>query len=292
MRLSIITLNYKKPQMTVDCLASVAKQYKRYIDAGDCEIIVVDNASGDDSVPYLRKHVKGWKNVRVVASDRNGGFGAGNNLGVAHAKGEYVLFLNNDTIVKDASAWEMIALMKADERIGAMGGILRNMDGAPQISSGKFFSPLSLIAYLSGFEQFFMSSPKASGRLALVDWIKGAYLLIQRKTFLGIGGFDEHIFMYTEDMELCMRLKKAGYQLYIYPHTHVLHKDNGSSNRTFAVIHITRNIPYVLKKHRQYGLWVLAVALIYIKSVLLVLIGKCTGNTYLSQTYAQVLRPR
>src|SRR6185369_12887008 len=103
MLLSIITLNYKKPQLTLDCMASLDEQFSKEFEENKIELLVVDNDSGDDSVAVLKDAIKkeSYKNMHVIANTENAGFGKGCNRGAKEAKGEYLLFLNNDTLVKD-----------------------------------------------------------------------------------------------------------------------------------------------------------------------------------------------
>src|SRR5690348_1453154 len=103
MLLSIVTLNYKKKDLTIACITSLWEQYQAEFRENKMEVIIVDNDSQDDSVEEIRKEIsgKGFKNMQVVANSSNAGFGAGCNLGADKSTGELILFLNNDTVVKD-----------------------------------------------------------------------------------------------------------------------------------------------------------------------------------------------
>src|SRR5258708_565671 len=106
MKLSIITLNFRKPELTMSCMESLYSIYKNQFETGAFELIIVDNFSEDDSMQRLRDELKKqkYKNYNLFTNDKNAGFGAGNNLGAKKAKGEYLLFLNNDTIVRSGIA--------------------------------------------------------------------------------------------------------------------------------------------------------------------------------------------
>src|SRR5882757_11209183 len=120
MLLSIITLNYKKPQLTLACMASVHEQFKKEFEENSIELLIVDNDSGDDSVAVLREAIKKerYKNTHVIANSENAGFGKGCNVGASAAKGTYFLFLNNDTIVKDKGIVAMSSYLEEHPKIG------------------------------------------------------------------------------------------------------------------------------------------------------------------------------
>jgi GT2 family glycosyltransferase len=122
-----------------------------------------------------------------------------------------------------------------------------------------------------------------------VAWVKGALLMIRKELFERLKGFDEEICMYTEDMELCYRAKEIGEKVYFYPTKDILHKDQGSSNRTFAIINIYKGILYFYKKHMPAWQMHFVRALLISKATILVIVGTITHNTYLSSTYAQAL---
>ena len=109
MLISIITLNYKKENLTLSCMESLYVQFKEEFEKDLFELIIVDNASGGDSVKVLQSQIskKKYTNIQLIESNENGGFGKGCNLGATKARGEYLLFLNNDTVVKDSGILKM-----------------------------------------------------------------------------------------------------------------------------------------------------------------------------------------
>jgi len=289
-KLSIVTLNYKKPQLTLACLDSVYKQYKKDLEDNFCEVIVVDNASSDDSVQVIQKAIikHKYKNVRLIANKTNDGFGAGNNTGAAKAKGEYICFLNNDTIVQDRGFLDMALFLDSHPTVGILGGQLRNFNGSLQPSSGKFYTLVNILLLMLGMQRYGLldKSPK---QIELVDWVKGGLLMIRKEVFDKLNGFDENIFMYTEDMELCFRAKIQGFPTYFYPFVNVLHKEHGSSNRTFAIVNIYKNLLYFYKKHKSSWEYLFVKDLLTVKAKMLVWFGKICHNNYLIQTYEQAL---
>lgn len=124
MLLSIITLNYKKPHLTLACLASLYEQFKKEINDGMIEIIVVDNASGDTSVKQFQeaKKKENYQHLTIIENVKNEGFGKGNNGGAKQSKGEFFLFLNNDTVVKDRGILAMAQYLQIHPDIAILGG--------------------------------------------------------------------------------------------------------------------------------------------------------------------------
>lgn len=286
MQLSIVTINYKKPQLTVACIASLYKQYAEQFEKNLFEVIVVDNFSQDDSVAVLEKEIKKqkYKNVSVVANTVNSGFGGGNNFGVKHAKGEVVLLLNNDTVVGEGLDSMLVWFLDHPE-VGILGGPLKNKNGSEQSSVGSFFSLFQTFLLLVGWETF----KKNPQRITRVDWVKGALLMIRKDLYETLQGFDEQIFMYTEDMELCYRARQIGVQTYFYPDVAVIHEDQGSSSRSFAIINIYKGIVYFYKKHKSWVALQVVKFLLLSKAVLLILYGKLVKNEYLVGTYEKAL---
>lgn len=252
------------------------------------EYIVVDNDSQDDSADILSKEVKKYPGFHFIQNPKNNGFGAGNNLGVSYAKGEYILFLNNDTQIHGKGILEMVSFLETHLDVGIVGGELKNFDKSPQSSVGKFYTLWQVLLLLLGMQRFGLTDQNPT-HPSQVAWVKGALMMVRKKLFEKIDGFDEKIFMYTEDMELCYRASKTGARIYFYPTDGILHKDQGSSNRTFAIVHIFSGILYFYKKHKTPLEYAIVRLLLQTKATILLILGKITRNTYLTSTYAQAL---
>lgn len=289
MKLSIITINYKKPQLTARCMASLYKEYKTFFENNEFELIIVDNASGDDSVNLLNKEIvkNSYKNMSVVAHTENNGFGGGNNFGVAHATGDYMLFLNNDTVVGKGLNNMLFHLVDHPE-IGILGGQLKNMDGSLQSSVGQFYFLPYVFLLMLGMErfEFLETSPD---EITKVDWVKGACMMMRKDLFNTLKGFDEKIFMYTEDMELCYRAHLIGKDSYFFPQIDIRHEDQGSSSRAFAIVQIYKGIIYFYKKHRSFLELQIVKLLLLTKASLLLLYGRLAKNEYFVTTYEKAL---
>jgi GT2 family glycosyltransferase len=288
MDLSIIILNYNTKELTIECINSIVAQYKEELEKGIFEIILVDNASNDGSVESLSKLKTKIANFQLIESKENLGFSKGCNLGAGNAKGEYILFLNSDTEIKDQGLKKMVEYFKKNKQIGVLGGALKNEDGTSQSSAGKFYNLLNLTQMLMGFERvgFLRESPK---EIKKVDWVSGACLMMRRKIFKIVGGFEKELFMYGEDTELCFRANKNGFPTFFYPEIMLFHKERGSSNRSFAIINIYKSILFFYKKYMPAWQYKIAGFLLHTKSFILNTVGILTGNKYLKDTYGQTL---
>ena len=277
---SIVILSYNTKQLLEACLTSIYTQIKQT----PFEVIVVDNASTDASCEMVKKK---FKKARLIQNSENVGFAKGNNIAAEHAKGEFLLFLNSDTEVVDDTLKEMIGYLQNNKQVGITGGKLVEASKKPQQSYGRFLTFTSVFLLL-----FFPSLVHKKEYLTSkeVDWVSGAFMLIRRSLFTSVGSFDPHFFMYVEDMELCLRIKKAGYTTVYFPHASVKHVGQGSSNRAFAVLHIYTGILYYFKKHKSTVEYTLVKILLRIKTYSALLLGILTGNKYLLLTYKQVLR--
>ena len=291
MLLSIILLNYTKAHLTIACLASLYAQFGKELDEKKFEIRIVDNASPDDSIRLLQENIKQqkYKSITLIENKNNDGFGTGCNLGAKNAQGTYLLFLNNDTIVKDRGILKMAEYLEEKKEISFLGGPLTNFDGTPQSSVGTFYTPFKVLLLLAGMQRYGIVDNNPT-EITQVDWVKGALLMVRKEIFEKLQGFDEKIFMYTEDMELCYRAKMHGYPVYFYPEVTILHQDQGSSNRTFAIVNIYKNILYFYRKHRPLSEYLFVKSILRAKALTLIGVGKLLKKSYYIQTYEKALK--
>lgn len=282
-KLSIVILNYKTKELTLKCVESISEMYERELEEKILEIVLVDNNSGDDSIDAFKKS-KYHQFFSLIEGKENLGFGRGNNLGAKHAKGKFLLFLNSDTEVKDKGLLGMAAYMEKNEKVGILGGKLFFPNGKIQTSVGKFYTLPYLFLMLFGFERlgFIRKSPK---EIEKVDWVSGASLMIGKELFDKLNGFDKNIFMYMEDVEICYRAKEIGYSTAFYPNVSILHKERGSSNKTFAILNIYKGVIYFYKKHKPFWQYLIARILLSLKALVSLLIGVLTFNKNLISTY-------
>ncbi len=288
MTLSIVILSYNTPDLIKDCVNSLIDQFGSEIDENIVEIIIVDNASEEKNLKEVEELTKN-KKVKLIKSNENLGFGRGCNLGAENSKGDFVLFLNSDTKTLDKGFLRMVEYLKENEEIAILGGKLTNFDGTPQVSVGKFYTLSNFFIMIFGGERFGLlkSSPN---KICEVDWVAGANFMVNKNLFNKIGGFDKNIFMYVEDMELCFRAKKNGYKTYFYPDVKVLHKEQGSSNKGFAIVNIYKGILYFYKKHQSKLSYHIVKSTLFTKALGVYLLGKISNNSSYTKTYGEALR--
>jgi GT2 family glycosyltransferase len=234
LQLSIIIINYNVKYFLEQCLSSVVKA----LESVDSEIFVVDNASSDGSVAYLKPR---FPSVNFIINNTNTGFGKANNKALAKCTGKYVLFLNPDTIVPEDCFIKCIRFMEENGDAGAVG--VRMINGAgvflPE-SKRSLPTPATAFYKLTGLSRLFPNS-KIFSRYALgylneyenqpVDVLAGAFLLARKDLLVGLKGFDEAFFMYGEDIDLCFRIKKSGYTNYYFSQTTIIHFKGESTKK-------------------------------------------------------------
>ncbi len=287
-KLSIVVLSYNTKDLILNCLKSVISQYKKSLEQKEFEILVVDNASSDDSASAILNLRSKILNLTLIQNKENVGFAKGCNIGAKSASGEYVLFLNSDTVVEDDGLLKMVEFLDKNPNVAILGGKLMNDDGSSQKSTGKFYSLFNLFIMLLGLERLGLlrSSPNEIKR---VDWVSGACMMVRKNIFEKLSGFDEKLFMYMEDMEICFRVKKLGFPTYFYPNLSLKHKSQGSSNRTFAIINIYKGILHFYSKHKTRFEYLIAKALLVLKAEILICIGFLTFNSVLRDRYRKAI---
>lgn len=231
MNLSILIINWKSAHYLRPCLASVFRETQGI----EFEVIVVDNASYDGSAELIRTE---FPQVTFIQNDQNQGFAKANNLGYRHSSGEILVFLNPDTEVIGNALPTMCSHLRSMPKAGALGCLLLNSDLSVQTSCVQAF-PTILSQMLDGdylrqlFPRWSIWGTKAlvdyGGNPVLVDAVSGACLMVERTAFEAVGLFSEDYFMYTEDLELCYKIWKAGYSIYHINDAKVIHHGKGSA---------------------------------------------------------------
>lgn len=229
--LSIVIVSWNTRDLLAACLDALARPGGA--PAGS-EVIVVDNASEDDSVAFLRAHVPG---VRLIENCVNGGFATATNQGLAIARGDHLLLLNSDTVVRPGALEAMITYLRSHERAGAVGADVRNPDGSAQPCGGLAPSLLSETASILGFDRklraFAARRPDpAAGTFLERDWVLGAALMVRRAVYEHVGPLDTGYFFYSEEVDWCTRIREAGWQVGTLAGAQVLHHGGGSTQRT------------------------------------------------------------
>ena len=295
--LSIIILSYNTKDLTLACIQSVFRYYRQQLDQGEFEIIVVDNNSKDDSIKEIKKSFDFTSlgktqdkrdKIFVIENSENFGFSKGNNIGAKAARGKFILFLNSDTQVLDDSLLKMVECLEKHSEIGILGGVLQNKEGSDQGSAGIFYNLFPAIIMLIGGERVGLIRPHYKST-SVVDWVAGGFMMVRKEIFQKLGGFDENLFMYLEDMELCYRARLKGYRTALYPDAKILHKGQGSSDRSFAISQIYKGTLYFYKKHKPYWQYRMVRLLLSAKAHTAVILGKFFHNMNLRNTYTKAL---
>ncbi|MBI2009629.1 MAG: glycosyltransferase family 2 protein [Candidatus Chisholmbacteria bacterium] len=226
MKLSIIITSFNTRVLLKECLTSL----KHSQDKLEKEIIVVDNASEDGSPEMIKTH---FKEVKLLKSTRNLGYGRANNLGLKHATGEYILFLNSDTFVPPQTLGYMAEFMASHPDVGVATCQLQLPQGGLDPASHRGFpTPWASFTFFVGLERLFPRSQlfgqyhqgwKNLEATHEIDTPAGAFYLTRKKILRKVGGFDEQFFIYAEDIDLSLRIKKAGWKIVFVPIVSVMH---------------------------------------------------------------------
>lgn len=220
---SVLIVNWNARDLLRACLASLQTQTSPH------EIIVVDNASTDDTVGMLRAE---FPRVLCIASEKNLGFAAGNNLAANVARGRYLLLLNPDTTVSSGALDKLVAYADAHPDIGALGPELQNPDGSHQRSCWRGFPGLGMAfadaLYLwkvpgLGFAASSEYRPDELLEPRTVDHLLGACMLIRRAAWAQVGALDENYFLFLEETDWCLRAQRAGWRSVYFPGASVIH---------------------------------------------------------------------
>jgi len=255
MKISVALLTYNSADDVVECLSSLA-------DATD--IVIVDNASSDGTVELIRAK---FPSVRVIVNERNVGFAAAANQAVRATDADAVFLVNPDCVVRPGSIDALVRCLDAHERAGAVAALVRNLDGSVQPTKRAF--PTLWQSFLHATVGTVWPNNPGTRKYVLadasfdtatqVDWVAATAVSLRRTAFDAIGGFDESFFFFVEDVDLCKRLRDAGWEIWFEPGAEVTHAWGGSWTRhplRFMALHHLNLFRYV-RKHRR-GAWVLA----------------------------------
>ncbi len=225
--ISIIIVNYNASAFLRECLQSLQKTKPSALTT---EVIVVDNASTDDSVAMIRKD---FRDVTVIASNENLGFSRGNNVGLAKSRGRYVLFLNPDTGMEKNVLETITAFMDKTPNAGAATCLLRLEDGSLDDGAHRGFpTPWNSFCYFTGIAKLFPKSRFFNGynlgwcdmdRTHEIDALVGAFMFVRREAGDSVGWWDEDYFFYGEDLDFCYNLKEKDWKIFFMPDVEILH---------------------------------------------------------------------
>ncbi|RJR24535.1 glycosyltransferase family 2 protein [Candidatus Microgenomates bacterium] len=317
-KLSIIIVNWNTRELLRKCLESVisdqlsAISYQRSVISKNkkpvtdnqsliTEIIVVDNGSTDGSVEYLRELIdnsltadhRSPITLRLIENKENLGFSKGNNIALRQAQGEYIMLLNSDTIVKEGAIQKLVEYLDNNPEVDIVGPKLLNKDGTLQANCGRF--PNLDVAFVMLFKEhlggseYVRCSPESSGP---VDWLMGAAFVARKKVFDKVGGLDETIFMYMEEVEWFYRAKKAGFKAYFLKEAEIIHLGRGSakSGKKDPILNIYKGMIHYYKKHKSFLELAILRLMLKLKALAAFLLGCLKNDSYLKETYGEALK--
>ena len=241
--LSVILLNYNQPDMTIECIEYLLQNKKHY---DDFEIIVIDNGSKDNSVVKLLEAASKY-NFRFINNKENLGFAEGNNVGIREALGDWILLLNNDTVFKEDFISKMAKAIVDNPESAAVGPKIYYYDVPTKIwySGGKITKYYNFVEDQSGEGEHYKQ----------VEWITGCALMINKRVLKKVGLLDKDFFMYIEDVDWCIRARKAGFNLIYTPYAEIWHigskTTTESFKKSFQIYYGYRNKLFVISKNTK-----------------------------------------
>lgn len=262
MELTTILVSYNTRHLLDECLAALHAAEGAI---GGGAVVVVDNASRDGSAEHLATH---HPDVTLVRLPENVGFGRANNAALPHVHTPFVLLLNTDAFMTPDSLQRSLEYLRAHPRCGVLGARLLNQDGTPQPSARRFPTPWNVFLMQAGLQRWFRGTPRIDpsdwdfDRPQECDWVPGCYYLMRKSVIDEVGLFDPRFFLYAEEVDLCRRVKNAGWQVHYFPDAHVVHlggesaKADGevSATRQIDRLSIESSLLYFRKHHGRLGL--------------------------------------
>jgi GT2 family glycosyltransferase len=280
MKLSIVIVNYNVRYFLEQAIHAVYRSKTNY----EYEIFVVDNNSSDDSVKMLEQK---FPDVKVIANQENAGFSKANNQAIRVVKGEYVLLLNPDTVIREDTLEKCIEFMDSKPEAGGLGVMMYDGTGKflPESKRG-FPSPLAAFAKMSGLAKLLPHS-KTFGQYHLtyldknknheVDVLSGAFMMLRKSVLEKTGLLDEDYFMYGEDIDISYRIKETGYNNFYFADTSIIHfKGESTKKGSLNYVRVFYNAMLIFSKKHVSGtrgklLTILLNVAIYVRAFLAVI---------------------
>jgi len=255
MNLSVIIVTYNSDNYIQDCLQSILVALESF---NDYEIIIIDNDSLDKTIQIIKQFDS--DKVELIGESSNKGYAAALNHAVRKVKFEKILILNPDTVVANTA---MLELYKASEdpAVGIAGGKLINPDGTFQLSSRRHFPTLGvLFSYALRLNKIFKKS-RFFGKYNYtylnenfqvdVDSISGACMVFDKEIYNKVGGLDESFFLYFEDTDFCLKIKKLGFKVLYCPKAEILHHNNYSDNYSSKIFYFYESFEKFIYKYKN-----------------------------------------
>jgi N-acetylglucosaminyl-diphospho-decaprenol L-rhamnosyltransferase len=257
--LSCIIVNYKNSEPLKDCLESIYQT----VQGMDFEVIIVDNSEND---PGLQPLEELYPKAQFISNSSNIGFSKANNQAAKIAQGNFLFFLNPDTILSDQAINSMYNYYSSHTEIGALGPKVVNPNGSLQYSCRRYptlwtglFNRYSILSRLfpeNRFTSQYLMLDFDHNEIRQVDWLSGCCLMVSKNIFEQSHGFDENYFLFNEDIDLCRTINQAGKQVIYFPEAKVIHQVSTSNSKTTAKVIIQRHLGmmHYFKKHHEENL--------------------------------------
>ena len=263
-KLSIIIVNYKVPYFLEQCLLSVRAASSNIL----TEIIVIDNNSKDESCTSIRNK---FTEVKLIENYENKGFAKANNQGVAVADGEFILILNPDIVIAEDTLEKVIKFAERQKNIGAVG--VKFIDGKGNfLPECKRNIPTVKVANqkIRGNSKKYYANHIDENKIAKVEILTGAFMLMKREVYLKVGGFDEDYFMFGEDIDLSYKLLNTGFQNYYYGESTMIHYKGESTVKDISYLkNFYGAMQIFYKKHYEVNTLINFISEVAVKSMVL-----------------------
>jgi GT2 family glycosyltransferase len=245
--ISVIIVNFNSKNYLTKCVQSV------FASTVTAEVFVVDNNSEDDSLSILKSAMGCTPRLHIIEHEENLGFARANNDVLPSTQSDYILFLNPDCVIKPNTIETMMKVMDSNPDAGMAGCLIRNPDGTEQAGSRRYIpTPWRSMIRVLKLAKFFRKHPRFAiinlagqpmpDRPVPMEAISGAFMFVRRKAMEHVGPMDDGYFLHCEDLDWCMRFRKAGWKILFVPHVEITH--------TKGVCSIDRQIRVEWHKHR------------------------------------------
>jgi hypothetical protein len=252
--LSIIIVSWNVCNEVISCISSIYKNHP----VCEYEIILVDNNSNDNTISIIEKK---FPKINVISNTKNLGFAAANNIGCKNACGNYFLFLNPDTIVKPDALDLLVQYMEANPEVGLCGPQILNDNNSVQRSAKRFpsfrgiFYRFTILKYLRVFRRdfrYWLMYDFDHKITKNVDQLIGAAIIAKSSLIKQLNGFDQRFFMYYEEVDLCLRVKKEGFKVIFYAKPQIIHLGGHSAEQIPAKTRAMnlKSLILFMKKHK------------------------------------------
>lgn len=263
MLISVILVSYNTAEMTIDALDTV---YASKVDC-DIEVVIIDNASVDHSVELIKQH---YPNITLIENQDNVGFGRANNQALEVIQGDYVLLLNTDAFVAPDTIQKTVDYMENNPKCGLLGVRLIGSEGDLQPSCRFFPTPFNIFAQRLGLNRLLPSIRVVDNvdtdhnQTQACDWVPGCYYLLRKAVVDTVGLFDPLYFLYSEEVDHCFAIKRAGWEVIYFADTNVVHIGGESAKSVGKISSVSRQVPhlqiesellYFRKNHGLFGVW-------------------------------------